>query len=218
MALVSDLVGKLAELEGRSAASVALIARYLREAGYLSQGARGRNAPHATATDCSNLLIALHAGADTAKEAPSAIERFRNLVLRPAPLSRDIPATYHLFTEPGAPSPVVEIINLSDNFGTALDRILQSCADEALDCYLLDQAAVYIPEEKVARVSDPNHSKTSADFQYLVDTARSFVQLRIVDLAIEFHSPLPSSSIRVSRSNVINEVLLNASFIVHTID
>lgn len=79
MVLISDLVSAIAEVEGMSEATVALMARNAREAGYLSQGARGRNAPKATVTDCTNLLIAVNACGCLVKDSAAAIEKYRRL-------------------------------------------------------------------------------------------------------------------------------------------
>ena len=80
MALISDLVSAIAEVEGLPEESVNLVARYAREAGYLSQGARGRNAPRATVADAANLLIAVNGSGCVVKEAPQAVELYRDLI------------------------------------------------------------------------------------------------------------------------------------------
>ena len=54
------------------------VARYLREAGLLSQGARGVNAPDATPLDAARLLIPFMVGgiAMKAKDAPEIVKDF----------------------------------------------------------------------------------------------------------------------------------------------
>jgi hypothetical protein len=60
---------------------VAGVARYLREAGLLSQGGRGVNAPDATPLDAARLLIPFMVGgvAMKAKDAPDVVRDFGNL-------------------------------------------------------------------------------------------------------------------------------------------
>jgi hypothetical protein len=59
MPRINDLVDDLAERFAVEPARARNIARYMREAGLLSQGARGVNAPHASFLDASRLLIAM---------------------------------------------------------------------------------------------------------------------------------------------------------------
>lgn len=81
MALVSDLVEAIAEVEDLPLPTVQMVARHLREAGLLSTGARGRNAPAATVTDAANLLIAVNANGCVVKDAPTTVLEYRGLVL-----------------------------------------------------------------------------------------------------------------------------------------
>jgi hypothetical protein len=81
MALISDLVAAIAEAEGIPEPTVAMVARHLREAGLLSTGARGRNAPAANVRDCINLLIGVNVPYAVLKDAPKAVRAYRNLVL-----------------------------------------------------------------------------------------------------------------------------------------
>jgi hypothetical protein len=59
--------------------TVRLVARLLREAGYLTQGPRGRGAPHMTPKDAATLTIALLATGSPAKSVPE-FEYYMNLV------------------------------------------------------------------------------------------------------------------------------------------
>jgi len=81
MALVSDLVEAIAEVEDLPLPSVQMVARHLRESGFLSTGARGRNAPAATVTDAANLLIAVNANGGVVKDAPTTVLKYRGLIL-----------------------------------------------------------------------------------------------------------------------------------------
>lgn len=78
MALISDLVTELSVMSGMPQETVAGFARYLREAGLLSQKGRGRGAARATALDAARLCTALMVGG-RAKDAPQAVADFRVL-------------------------------------------------------------------------------------------------------------------------------------------
>lgn len=78
MARVSDLVETLAGAQGISPGTLTLIARNAREAGLLSQGARGVNAPKATNRDAATLFLIANA-TEHPKEAVNAFTRFSSL-------------------------------------------------------------------------------------------------------------------------------------------
>jgi hypothetical protein len=79
MPRVSDLCKDFALRFGFEEAYVSGVARYLREAGLLTQGARGVNAPHALPLDAARLLIALMAGGK-AKDAATVVRDFGPMV------------------------------------------------------------------------------------------------------------------------------------------
>jgi hypothetical protein len=78
LARVSDLVETLAGAQGISPGTLTLIARNAREAGLLSQGARGVNAPKATNRDAATLFLIANA-TEHPKEAVNAFTRFSSL-------------------------------------------------------------------------------------------------------------------------------------------
>jgi hypothetical protein len=80
MAKLSDLIPTLAQVLPMPEPTVAMYARYLREAKLISSGGRGPGAAQMTATDCARLLIAIMA-ADQVKEAASAVEAYWPLVM-----------------------------------------------------------------------------------------------------------------------------------------
>ncbi|WP_054144812.1 hypothetical protein [Bosea sp. AAP35] len=63
MASIGKLVSAIAEIEGLDEGAVKLIARYAREAGYISQGSYGPGAARMTPRDAAHLLIAVNASA-----------------------------------------------------------------------------------------------------------------------------------------------------------
>lgn len=91
MAVLSTLVKALAEVEGLEETQVAWVGRYLREAGLVASGGRGRGGAQMTVTDAANLLIGVNA-TSTAKEAVGAVISIRGLTLADEvfPITEDI--------------------------------------------------------------------------------------------------------------------------------
>jgi hypothetical protein len=80
MGTLSGLVKTIAVVQGLDENQVLWIARYLREAGLISQGGRGRGGAKMTISDAVNLLIGVNApGAP--KDAPTLVRTFRELRL-----------------------------------------------------------------------------------------------------------------------------------------
>lgn len=78
MALLSTMVERIAEVEGVETAYASGIARYLREAGLLTQAGRGRGAAHMSSKDAARFIIGLNASI-TAKDAPDYVRYFESL-------------------------------------------------------------------------------------------------------------------------------------------
>jgi hypothetical protein len=78
MATLGALVEIIATVEGISSERVAAIARAVREAELIASYGRGPSAAQMSATDAANLLIAVNA-AETARNAPDTVRRFREL-------------------------------------------------------------------------------------------------------------------------------------------
>lgn len=78
MALLSDLVKVVAQVEGLEEVSVGIFARHAREAGFIAQGGRGRSAAKMSIKDAANLIIAVN-GCSLAKDVPVLLERIRGL-------------------------------------------------------------------------------------------------------------------------------------------
>jgi hypothetical protein len=60
MATLSELADAVAEAEGMDPATVTLIARYAREAGFIQKKGRGPSAAHMGVADAADLLIAVN--------------------------------------------------------------------------------------------------------------------------------------------------------------
>ncbi len=79
MASLSELADTLSRLEGLDPSSVALIARYLREAGLVTKRGRGLAAAQMTVADAANLLIAVNTSRHAAVVAAKAVGVYRRL-------------------------------------------------------------------------------------------------------------------------------------------
>lgn len=124
MAFFSDLVRAVAQAEGMDEMTVTGIGQYVRDAGYITKGGRGRSAAKMTSRDAANLLIAVN-GTSLAKDAPSAVEKFRALITE----ARSVISPNSLFGEFG--------IGPRD-FGTALERLIEWSALDALNRSRID--------------------------------------------------------------------------------
>lgn len=78
MATLSELVEVTAKVEAIDPATVALIGRYLREAGLIVKRGRGPSAAHMGWTDAANMLIAINA-AKNAADAARTVQAYRRL-------------------------------------------------------------------------------------------------------------------------------------------
>jgi len=120
MATLTELVEAVAEAEGMDSASVALIARYAREAGFILKKGRGPSAAHMGVADAANLLIAVNA---------SGLAHDARVVI---PLYRDLIAAEYLWVD------TKQIPNVGF-FGNALELIIQSAIDGELPKILVSR-------------------------------------------------------------------------------
>ena len=79
MALLSELVAATAQALRFEERSAALYARYLREAGFISQKGRGPSAAHMGPRDATNLLLGIMAS-DVIMEAPACVKLAREAI------------------------------------------------------------------------------------------------------------------------------------------
>lgn len=110
MATLSQLVDTVATVEGIDSERLSAIARYIREAGLVSTGGRGKSAASMTEHHAANLLIAANA-AGTARSAPEIVREYRALKTRKR----------HRATE----------------FGTQLEQVIFAAKMETMDEYVL---------------------------------------------------------------------------------
>lgn len=76
MATLSELTNLLSKVTGLPEASIFAYGRFAREAGYISQGGRGRGGAAMTYEDAANLLIAV-CGTSVTREAGETIQSYR---------------------------------------------------------------------------------------------------------------------------------------------
>lgn len=126
MAKLPALVSALAEVDGRERKAVEHIARTIRERGYITTGKRGGGADEKTPHEAANLLIALN-GADTPKEGPIAIDRFRSL-RQWAIVGRGSPGSKQLERYDSYPKPIRDVMDVH-TFGEALDALIEGVPD-----------------------------------------------------------------------------------------
>ncbi len=78
MAKLPAMVTAMSQVDGRERKTIDHITRTIREAGYITTGKRGSGAAEMTVPEVVNLIIAMNA-AESAREAPIEIDRYRSL-------------------------------------------------------------------------------------------------------------------------------------------
>jgi hypothetical protein len=119
MATISELASIVAEAEGVDPPTVALIARYVREAGFIQKKGRGPSAASMVVGDAANLLIAVNA-------STSAI-RAREVV----PIYRDLVGVE--YDNEGRAT------RINSTFGEALELVIQSAIERRLPAIFLSK-------------------------------------------------------------------------------
>jgi hypothetical protein len=109
MASLGTLVEVIASATGVDAQRVGAVARSIREAGLLASSGRGPSAAQMGAADAANLLIAIN-GADTAREAPEAVCRFRALRTNQKQQNREFGPVLEEIIEAAVGSELVEYL------------------------------------------------------------------------------------------------------------
>lgn len=117
MSKLPALVSALAECDGRPRETLEHIARVVREAGYIPTTKRGSGAAEMTSREIANLILGAN-GADSPKDAPLAIDRFRSLRL------------HDCFLQHGERSlETFKRISETQNFGEALELLIDGTPD-----------------------------------------------------------------------------------------
>lgn len=212
MALISDVVGAVAEAEDLPEATVALAARYAREAGYLSQGARGRNAPHANVADVANILIAVNASGCIVKEAPAAIETYRRLrihVPHGARSDREASTVYTAINHDE-----LKFLNRGQAlFGEALESIIERFIGGELEVFMRNEACKYLDDDYIEKLVDAHPGDPRAIAERVINVADQMLRLNAVSFTVRFYRPTPFVRLSVERAMGANsETLAGASF------
>lgn len=141
MAKLPALVSALNRHDGRDRATLDHIARVIREAGYIPTTKRGSGASEMTAREAANLFLGAN-GADTPREAPLAIDRFRSLMRFDA-WSRE---------EHDVPQ-VLRDIKAATTFGEALERLIDGMGE------------LYLAARRCIEMGYPDAPDFASDFQ-----------------------------------------------------
>jgi hypothetical protein len=115
MATLSELAATIAKAEGMDPATVALTARYVREAGFIEKRGRGTSAASMGVKDAANLLIAINA-ASSVGAAAAVVRDYRGLIA-----IND------------------ETSNVNGTFGQALEALIESAIERKLPSTFLSE-------------------------------------------------------------------------------
>lgn len=204
MALVSELAAAIAEIEGIPPRTMEVIVRHTRNAGFLSTGARGRNAPPATVADAVNLILAANAGGSILLTAPDAIPAYRKLeseggyrYVKDTSVGREyLPIEDQFFKFLSEP------VSLGDALENIVGRFI-SLGDDSLERYFTTM---------VFNFTAARQNRTSIDsvkdFAEIYKTATATMGLNI-KFEVTFCRPIPHASICVS---TFNQVIAQVNF------
>jgi hypothetical protein len=219
MALISDLVSAIAEVEDIPEATVNLVARYIREAGYLSTGARGRNAPRATVADAANLLIGVNGSGCVVKDAPKAVESFRALICHAPHGSR---AAHSIGVEYGAiQNDQLRFLDRhgATTFGEMMESIVDRFVGGELSSFMMDEASKYLPRKFYDKAEEDLGDDLHAIAKRVAESCDGLLRLDTVSFNIEMHRPNAAAGITVDRSvGGSRELLAGVSFIIDVDD
>jgi hypothetical protein len=206
MALVSKIVETIAEVGAMQLGTVELAARYAREAGYISQGARGRNAPRATVSDCVNLLIAVYGGGCAVKDAPKAIEMFRSLEMgRPHGSGRE---TIRGVEYAGINAEGFQFLNRKNAlFGEILESIMERLINGELETIINTAVRKNIGDETFKTLAKDHAERFSGDVIKSTSEAYKFLieKQAVVGFWVEFYRPDPFARILVDQRSELGE-------------
>jgi hypothetical protein len=114
MATLSELAATIAKAEGMDPATVALTARYVREAGFIEKRGRGPSAASMGVKDAANLLIAINA-ASSVGAAAAVVRDYRGLIA------------------------INDDSNVNGTFGEALELLIKSAIERKLPSTFLSE-------------------------------------------------------------------------------
>jgi hypothetical protein len=120
MASIGQLVRSVSHVSGLEEGSVKLIARYIREAGFIGQQSTGAGAAQMSYADAASILIAVNA-ASLAKDAAETVRKYGRL-----------PINYSsVFDETASDlARIYSAITHTENFVDALASLIEFCAEE----------------------------------------------------------------------------------------
>lgn len=216
MALVSDLVEAIAEVEDLPLPTVQMVARHLREAGLLSTGARGRNAPPATVTDAANLLIAVNANGCIVKDSPTTVLEYRGLMLHMSdgPLLYRWKAEGNMRTRVDAEFEAVGFLRERNlPFGTALESIVEGFVNgkvpDLFNWLAHDLWEKPFRERAVEQFGDDEEKIA----QWVANACKSYIG-DVLGLRLEFFRPRQNVMLKIEYNDAGDQkTLMEARFI-----
>ncbi|WP_036286402.1 hypothetical protein [Methylosinus sp. PW1] len=213
MALVSDLVRAIAEVEGIPPETMDVVARHAREAGYLTTGARGRNAPPATVTDAVNLIIAANAGGCVLRQAPEAVALYRRLATNGGfrkVEARGVNREYFAIED----EPIAFLSDYA-TLGEALEKIIDGFVSGDLEKFLLMRAMMTLHEREFDAMNR-EHPDEPARVHALIERAQLALRAGLtIQFALTFNRPLPSAILEIS---TVGGPIAKVEFAIHADD
>jgi hypothetical protein len=184
MAILSQLVDVIAEVEGLDRATVNLIARYVREGGFIATTGRGSSAAKMTPAHAANLLIAVNASL-TALSASQVVSQYRALQTQAA--------TIELWdSEVGETESIsAPISSTYQTFGRAFEALIASARTSHLPIFAESFAWKVIGSREGNVLEAINRAVQSAKLR----------------LSVSFAKPDPSVLIRIAEERSLDEYL-----------
>jgi hypothetical protein len=214
MATLSDLVSEIALQTDLPKSTIFAFGRFAREAGFISQGGRGKGGAKMTDQDAANLLIAL-GGTSVTREAPDAIRRFRPMQGYVTFLDDDLENLFREWLSPfelaAEDQPDLEI-----NFGAFLDWLIAESREDRLLRLLEQIPVVVIPDDDYARIyekyKDSNIEMAVSDGALRPHPDGKNRVGEDIHLKIIFDRSRPSAKVEISRKWGSLEDVFRAQF------
>lgn len=214
MALISQVAAAIATAQGLPPVHVGQVARAIREKGFLSKGARGVNAPHATVRDCANLLIAVNACGCFVKDAPTAVEDYRQLLIHAPHGSKQIRG---LNVEYGdiEHDELKFLDQRHRTFGEVLESVIDRFIGGELEHFMRDQTLAYLNEQFLTRTYEQAENDPEGAARVMREASDGYLFLETVAFRITFRRPNPFAEIVVDRQvGREREMFAAASFMI----
>jgi hypothetical protein len=164
-------------------------------------------------------LIALNAGGCVAKEAPAAIEPYRDLICHAPHGSRDVRGLNIAYGKIEPDELKFLDRHRAMTFGEALESIIDRFIGGELERYMKSEAFKYLNEEFLQGAAERSGGDTKKYAAEVLDAVERLLRLETVSFAIEFCRPNPFVRITIDRSiGAERELIAGVSFMVDADD